>query len=164
MVINYSGDPVAGAGRRTRSTVAEVAVPDLGRLEDALAALGMPTAFDETLADFSGMTTQERLYISTVLHQAFIAVDEWGTEAAAATAVAVNMASAPRTTVTLLGTGRSCSSSTTSPRRRPCSSVVHGPHYVKPGSSSVACLWITHGCRIGLWRADHGAARLSRMA
>ena len=56
-------------------------------LADSLAALGMPTAFEPAAADFSGMTTQEKLYISAVLHEAFIAVDETGTEAAAATAV-----------------------------------------------------------------------------
>jgi serine protease inhibitor len=56
-------------------------------LADALAALGMPLAFDPGTADFSGMTTQEKLYISAVIHQANIAVDEKGTEAAAATAV-----------------------------------------------------------------------------
>jgi serpin B len=63
-------------------------------LRDALAQLGMPTAFDSTTADFSAMTTQEQLYISAVLHQGFIAVDEEGTEAAAATAVVMSTTSA----------------------------------------------------------------------
>jgi serpin B len=56
-------------------------------LGDVLAALGMPTAFDADAADFSGMTAADRLYISAVVHQANIDVDEKGTEAAAATAV-----------------------------------------------------------------------------
>jgi serpin B len=55
----------------------------------------MPTAFDEHRADFSGMTTQERLLIDEVLHEAFIAVDEAGTEAAAATAVVMRTESMP---------------------------------------------------------------------
>jgi serpin B len=58
-------------------------------LADALKALGMPKAFDHTTADFSGMTTEEPLCISEVIHEAYIAVDEEGTEAAAATAVIV---------------------------------------------------------------------------
>jgi serpin B len=62
------------------------------RLNDDLQALGMPTAFG-TEADFSGMTTQDQLYIGAVLHQAFISVDEHGTEAAAATAVIMEAAS-----------------------------------------------------------------------
>lgn len=57
------------------------------QLNDALGSLGMPTAFDPSSADFSGMTREEQLYISAVLHEAYIAVDEQGTEAAAATAV-----------------------------------------------------------------------------
>ncbi len=57
------------------------------QLNDQLAALGMPTAFNERKADFSGMTTQEHFYVSRVQHEAIIAVDEAGTEAAAATAV-----------------------------------------------------------------------------
>lgn len=55
-------------------------------LNDALAALGMPTAFTPR-ADFSGMTKAESLLLSSVAHQAFISVDEHGTEAAAASAV-----------------------------------------------------------------------------
>jgi serpin B len=64
-------------------------------LEDALSALGMPTAFDSTHADFSGMTRQVPPHISAVLHETFIAVDEEGTEAAAATAVLVGTLAAP---------------------------------------------------------------------
>ena len=57
------------------------------RLNDTLAEMGMPTAFSPYEADFSGMTGNRELYISAVLHKAFVAVDEAGTEAAAATAV-----------------------------------------------------------------------------
>ena len=56
-------------------------------LAKTLAAMGMPLAFDAMKADFSGMTTAERLCISEVIHKAFVDVNEKGTEAAAATAV-----------------------------------------------------------------------------
>jgi serpin B len=55
-------------------------------LKEALSELGMPIAFDAG-ADFSGMTGSPDLFIAEVLHKAFVAVDEAGTEAAAATAV-----------------------------------------------------------------------------
>lgn len=63
-------------------------------MENTLSALGMPTAFNQDLADFSGMTTSERLFISQVIHQAYVKVDEKGTEAAAATAIMVAGSSA----------------------------------------------------------------------
>ncbi|RLG15159.1 MAG: serpin family protein [Candidatus Nanohalarchaeota archaeon] len=54
-------------------------------MSDALVDMGMPTAFSGG-ADFSGMTGSKDLFISFVIHQAFVDVNEEGTEAAAATA------------------------------------------------------------------------------
>ncbi|MFB9329308.1 serpin family protein [Paenibacillus aurantiacus] len=59
-------------------------------LEETLRQLGMKTAFDPEKADFSGMAEEGALfYLSEVIHQARIVVDESGTEAAAATAAMV---------------------------------------------------------------------------
>ena len=70
-------------------------------LSSVLAQMGMPLAFDPDRADFSGITTQEQLYISAVIHQANISVDEKGTEASAATAVVMTAGLAPSKQVTL---------------------------------------------------------------
>ena len=63
-------------------------------LKDTLAGMGMPIAFSGA-ADFSGMTGNPELFISDVVHKAFVAVDEAGTEAAAATAVIVGLTAVP---------------------------------------------------------------------
>jgi serpin B len=63
-------------------------------LTDTLAGMGMPIAFTEN-ADFSGMTGKPELLISDVMHKAFVAVDEAGTEAAAATAVPMELTAVP---------------------------------------------------------------------
>lgn len=55
------------------------------RLDKTLQALGMTDAFSGTRADFSGMTDKPGLFISAVVHQAYVNVNEKGTEAAAAT-------------------------------------------------------------------------------
>jgi serpin B len=69
-------------------------------LAPILASLGMPSAFDDR-ADFSGITTSERLQVSNVIHQANIDVDEKGTEAAAATAVVMRATGIPAEPVLL---------------------------------------------------------------
>jgi serpin B len=71
-------------------------------LTQALETLGMKAAFDPGTADFSGMTKQETLYISDVIHEAYIDVDEEGTEAAAATAVVMKLTAAMPTEQVLL--------------------------------------------------------------
>jgi serpin B len=53
-----------------------------------LQSLGMKSVFDQDFADLSGIDGKRDLSVSEVFHQAFIAVDEKGTEAAAATAIA----------------------------------------------------------------------------
>ena len=63
-------------------------------MADTLSAMGMPTAFSSG-ADFSGMDGTKSLFISSVIHQAFVEVNEEGTEAAAATAVIVGETAAP---------------------------------------------------------------------
>ena len=62
-------------------------------MNDTLSALGMPTAFSEN-ADFSGMTGKKDLFIDFVIHQAYVKVNEKGTEAAAATAVGMKLTGA----------------------------------------------------------------------
>ena len=63
-------------------------------LKAALSDLGMPSAFADGQADFSGMDGSHDISIGAVIHQAFVLVNEEGTEAAAATVV-IGPTSAP---------------------------------------------------------------------
>jgi len=58
-------------------------------MSDTLKEMGMLSAFVFGVADFSGMDRTRDLYITDVIHQAFVEVNEEGTEAAAATAAVV---------------------------------------------------------------------------
>ena len=62
-------------------------------MKDTLSKMGMPTAFEPNNADFSGMSGQKDLFISSVIHQSYVKVDEKGTEAAAATGVVMETTS-----------------------------------------------------------------------
>jgi serpin B len=69
-------------------------------LKDALTTLGISVAFTSE-ADLSGMNGKHDLFIQDVVHKAFVAVDESGTEAAAATAVVVGLTAIPAEPVTM---------------------------------------------------------------
>jgi len=62
-------------------------------MKDTLTALGMPMAFSKS-ADFSGMTGSKELFLDFVIHQAYLKVDEKGTEAAAATVAGEDLGAA----------------------------------------------------------------------
>ncbi len=70
-------------------------------LKPLLSALGMPIAFSDA-ADFSGICPSVPLTIDEVYHQGFVAVDEQGTEASAATAVVMRLVAAPADPLTVV--------------------------------------------------------------
>jgi len=85
-------------GREIRLTMPKFEFDSSFGLNKTLAEMGMPVAFSAD-ADFSGMTGNKDLFISDVIHKAFVSVDEAGTEAAAATAVIMKLTAMPETPV-----------------------------------------------------------------
>jgi serpin B len=68
-----------------RVTLPRFKVTSSFQLGQTLASLGMADAFDPQKADFSGIASQEWLFLADVIHKAYVDVNEKGTEAAAAT-------------------------------------------------------------------------------
>jgi serpin B len=97
-----TSDEIDRIRKEMRSEQVDVSLPRFkiearSLLKDELAKLGMPDAFDKSVADFSGITGNRTLYLSSVIHQAMVEVNEEGSEAAAATGVTIRtmMARAP---------------------------------------------------------------------
>ena len=89
---------LSGWKKDLRSEIVKVFIPKFKfetkyLMSEDLKAMGMPTAFMH--ADFSGMDGTKKLFIDTVIHRAFIEVNEEWTEAIAATGVGMAVG-APR--------------------------------------------------------------------
>lgn len=94
-------DVLAGLERReVQLSLPKLKLESNFALKAPLQALGMKQAFERS-ADFSGISTAEKLRVADVLHKTFLHVDEDGTEAAASTAVTVVNTSAPLDVVTM---------------------------------------------------------------
>jgi serpin B len=80
--------------RYTKATVTmpKFKMTQMADLKKTLGNMGLVEAFSNQ-ADFSGMTGRKDLKISNVLHKVFLAVDETGSEAAAATAITMGLTS-----------------------------------------------------------------------
>jgi len=96
LIDGVTGTGASGIAREP----SELALPKFSvtarfELKPALAALGITSPFDEATADFSAIDGQRGLVLRRVVHQAVIAVDEDGAEAAAATGAGFNYSAAP---------------------------------------------------------------------
>ena len=87
----FDAPPARPASRRVRVALPRFRVEAGHDLKDALQALGIRTAFTANRADFSGITRDVPLVVDFVVHRTWIAVDEGGAEAAAATAAGMTV-------------------------------------------------------------------------
>jgi len=78
--------------REVRVSVPKFKMTSQFALASVLKSMGMTDAFSPN-ADFSGMNGRRDLFISAVIHKAYVDVNEEGTEAAAATAVTMKLTS-----------------------------------------------------------------------
>ncbi len=96
-----TGDNLISTLNNAQDTEVTVAIPSFEseytiEMSSILTSMGMTDAFSSEAADFTGLARSEKgnIYISRVLHKTFIAVDERGTKAGAATVVEMNAGSA----------------------------------------------------------------------
>ena len=101
-ISSLSGSELNSILSNTESCTVETKMPKFeyeyyAVLNDALASLGMPTAFDESKADFSGIgkSSNGNIFIGRVIHKTKITVNEKGTKAGAVTSVELVMEAAP---------------------------------------------------------------------
>ena len=91
-VASMTGKSFVDTIKNAKDIPVETAIPKFSydydiEMSGALKALGMALPFDPTKADFSALSDKGNIFISRVLHKAYIAVDEKGTKAGAATAI-----------------------------------------------------------------------------
>ena len=79
--------------REVRVSIPKFKMTSQFGLASVLKSMGMTDAFSANAADFSGMNGKRDLFISAVIHKAYVDVNEEGTEAAAATAVTMKLTS-----------------------------------------------------------------------
>ena len=80
---------------KTQVTLPRFKLEQSFSLADTLATMGILDLFDVKQADLSGIDGSGDLFVSKVIHKAFIEVNEEGSEAAAATAVVMMLRSMP---------------------------------------------------------------------
>ena len=93
-VASMTGKSFIDTIKSAKDVPVETAIPKFSydydiEMSGALKALGMTKPFDAAKADFSALSDSGNIFISRILHKAYIAVDEKGTKAGAATAVEI---------------------------------------------------------------------------